>query len=568
MSAPDPMSLTADGRRLLRQAVIGFVTSSVATPLLAFLAGLLLMLFLINGLNVAISYVGRDFMSSIEHRDMPNFVRNAWLYVGVFAASTVAAVIYRYLEERLALMWRERQTRRLVDRYLSARSYLRLDEEGVLPNPDQRISEDVKSFTTTSLSFLLMTLNAAITIVAFSGVLWSISPWLFVVAVFYSIFGSLCTFYLGRPLIAFNVAQLDREADFRSELIQVRENTRSIALMHLEDRVHQRLIRRLEHLVVNARRIISVNRNLGFFTNSYNYLIQIIPAILVAPLFIQGQVEFGVIAQSAMAFTYLMGAFSLAVTQFASISTYAAVISRLGRLIQALDRAQQPCASVELVEREGNLRFEHLHLRRTDGAALVTDLTLEIKPGVRTLITADVGRAKVALLSATAGLHFDGSGRVLRPDSDRTLFVPEQPYLVRGSLRELLHTRQGHALPGDPEVLELLRWIGLERLVRDAGGLDTSRDWNRIAGAGDQVRIMLARVLLARPIYAILDRLNALQDPAAVQRLFARMRALNITYVVLGAVDDPREAYDAQLHIDASGHWSWNQPPLPPPPSP
>ena len=75
-----------------------------------------------------------------------------------------------------------------------------------------------------------------------------------------------------------------------------------------------------------------MNRNLGFFTTGYNYLIQIIPALIVAPLFIRGEVEFGVITQSAMAFAQLLGAFSLIVNQFQSISSFAAVIARLGAL--------------------------------------------------------------------------------------------------------------------------------------------------------------------------------------------------------------------------------------------
>ena len=55
------------------------------------------------------------------------------------------------------------------------------------------------------------------------------------------------------------------------------------------------------------KRMIAVNRNLSFFTTGYNYGIQIIPALIVGPLFIRGDVEFGVITQSAMAFSHLLG---------------------------------------------------------------------------------------------------------------------------------------------------------------------------------------------------------------------------------------------------------------------
>jgi putative ATP-binding cassette transporter len=64
-----------------------------------------------------------------------------------------------------------------------------------------------------------------------------------------------------------------------------------------------------------------VNRNLSFFTTGYSYLIQIIPVLVVAPMFLNGEIEFGVITQSSMAASHLLGAFSLIVTQFQSISS-------------------------------------------------------------------------------------------------------------------------------------------------------------------------------------------------------------------------------------------------------
>ena len=51
----------------------------------------------------------------------------------------------------------------------------------------------MRSFTVTTLSFVLMLLNSSFTVVSSSGVLWSISPLLFLVAVLYATSGSLLT---------------------------------------------------------------------------------------------------------------------------------------------------------------------------------------------------------------------------------------------------------------------------------------------------------------------------------------------------------------------------------------
>jgi putative ATP-binding cassette transporter len=146
---------------------------------------------------------------------------------------------------------------------------------------------------------------------------------------------------IGRsPRVSGNYAQFGREADFRVTLIHVRENAEPVALLRREGRLKQRLLNRIDELVRNFRRITSVNHNLGFFTTGYNYLILIIPTLFVAPLFIRGQVEFGVITQSAMAFTQLLGGFSLIVNQFGSLSSFAAVIARLGRSTGNRDRRE------------------------------------------------------------------------------------------------------------------------------------------------------------------------------------------------------------------------------------
>ena len=190
-----------------------------------------------------------------------------------------------------------------------------------------------------------MGLNSAFTIAAFSEVLWTISPLLFGVAVLYAAGGSLFTIVLGRPLIRLNYDQLDKEAGFRSELIHVRDNSEAIMQARDEELQTARLLSRLDDLVANFRKITSINRNVGFFTTGYNWLIQIIPALIIAPAFIEGKVEFGVITQSAMAFTALVAAFSLIVTQFQSLSSFAAVMARLSALAEVVGQQGDPITS-------------------------------------------------------------------------------------------------------------------------------------------------------------------------------------------------------------------------------
>ncbi len=323
--------------RLLRSIGV-FLKSPDGRKAKLLLASLVILMLGINAMNVANSYVGRDFMSAIENRNHDGFVRNAWLYAGVFVASTLVGVLFRFCEERMGLLWREHLTRRITRIYIDHKLYLHDGEEGAVTNPDQRMTEDVKQLTTTTLSFVLMVLNGTVAAISFSGVLWAISPKLFVVAVAYALAGSAMTIWLGRPLIRLNYRQSDYEADFRTELIRVHENACEIENKGAEQEVKDKINERIDGVVGNIRNIISINRNLNFFTTGYNYFIQLIPVLLVAPLFIRGEVEFGVIGQAAMAFATLLGAFSLVITQFQAISSYATVMARLGEFVSFAEK--------------------------------------------------------------------------------------------------------------------------------------------------------------------------------------------------------------------------------------
>lgn len=546
------------------RVIKNLIASSVGRKALILFGTLILFMLGVNGLNVVNSFVGRNFMTAIEHRNTGEFITQAFIYIGVFALSTIVAVLYRYSEESLGLLWREWLTRRLVGLYLEHPTYYRLNDSlsrnGEIQNPDQRIAEDVKAFTVTTLSFILLVLNGVFTVIAFSGVLWSISPLLFGVTVAYAVFGSLMTMHLGGPLVGLNYAQLDREACFRSDLIHVRENAESIALLRREGRIKGRIIRHFEQLAENFAKIIRVNRNLGFFTTGYNYLIQIIPALVVAPLFIRGEAEFGVITQSAMAFTHLLGAFSLIVNQFGSISSFAAVIARLGSLVEAMEQAQaRHLCTIEVKgEQEAHLSYDHLTLQSpNDGHLMVESLTVSIPSGTRVLVVGPSEAANVALFRATASLWDCGEGCITRPSMDQVMFLPERPYLPPGTLRELLLRTGQEFVVEEGRIRATLAALHLEAVLERAGGLDVEHQWDSLLSLGEQQLVAFARLLIASPRFALLDRPNTALDSEQVGTLLRMLQERAITCINFGEPDEPLHYYDAILELSGSGPWNW-----------
>ncbi|MBY5468181.1 ABC transporter ATP-binding protein/permease [Rhizobium leguminosarum] len=541
------------------RAVRVFMTSEVGSKAGMMFAGLVALLFALSSLNVVNSYVGRNFMTAIANRETPEFIRQAIFYIGVFAAFTIVAVVSRFIEERLALLWREFLTRRAINLYLADRAYYQLDVSGQLSHPDQRITEDMRVFTVTTLSFVLMVLNSSLTIIAFSGVLWSISPLLFVVAVLYAACGSYLTIALGRPLIKLNYDQLDKEASFRSGLIQVRENAESIVLAHCEEQQSFRLLQRLEDAVTNFRKVTAINRNVGFFTTGYNWLIQIIPALIIAPAYMRGDIDFGVITQSGAAFAMLVGAFSLIITQFQSISTFAAVVARLSSLMEAIEQVRAPAGSgIAIVEEKGRLAYETLTLLSSASEVpVVKDLSVSIPIGMRVLITGPAQAARVALFRATAGISFKGSGRIIRPGPDDILFLPQRPYLPTSTLHQILVRNVRSSKIPDDRIIQLLHELNLERVLAQAGGLDAEKDWEKLLSLQEQQLLALVNILLAAPQFVFLDRIDTTLGLEQFPRILQILSENSITCINNAETDVLRDYHDAVLECGEDGSWTW-----------
>ncbi|MBX5130219.1 ABC transporter ATP-binding protein/permease [Rhizobium lentis] len=549
-----PLKLTAT--RFVR-AVRIFMTSDVGRQARLLLFTLVALFGGISALNVVNSYVGRYFMTAIAEKQTAEFIRQAILYTGAFAASTIVSVIARLAEERLALLWREFLTRRAIGIYMTNGTFYRVGVRGKLSHPDQRIAEDIKAFTITTLSFVLMLLNSALTILTFSSVLWLISPLLFIAAVVYAAFGSYMTIVLGRPLINLNHDQLDGEAAFRSSLIRVRENAESIVIAGEEQRHANLLLRQFDALAANFRRIIVVNRNVGYFTTGYNWMIQIIPVVIIAPAFFRGDMEFGVITQSAAAFAMLVGAFSFIVRQFNSISNFATVVARISSLLEAVEEAGKASTTdVEVVETEGKLAYEQLTLASPTQETLLKNLSMVVPTDTRLIVAGEGEAAGTALFRATAGIGASGNGRIHRPAREHMRFIAQRPYFAPGTLRQILVPTQRPTEESDDQILALLERLGLARPLTSSD-LDEDQDWSSMLSPREQQLIVIASVLITAPSYVVLEKADTIFGHELLAEILRLLADRKIACVNFAEADAPRAGYDAVLEYHADGSWRW-----------
>ncbi len=523
------------------------------------LAVLLLFSLSVNGINVFISFVGRDFMTALASKQASRYFQLLFAYAGVFIIATPIVVFYRYVRDKLGLYWRRWLTNWFIERYFSNRAFYEINSNPKIDNPDERISQDINAFTRGALSYLLDILDSIITFVAFIGILWSISTPLVIVTLVYSLFGTIVTVWFGKRLIGLNFNQLRREADFRYKLVHVRDHAEMIAFFGGEEQESGQVRRRFNEAFNNFNLLIGWQRNLGFLTTGYNYLVVIIPSLVIAPLYFAGKVEFGVITQASMAFSQVLGSLSLIVSQFQELSAFVAEINRLGTFAEELEtptEARQPEATFIDTAIDSRVALEHVTLFTPNyQRILVKDLSVTVQPGSELLIIGPSGSGKSSLLRAIAGLWNAGTGLIIRPKLEEMLFLPQRPYMILGSLRsQLLYPNTNSEIP-EEQLYRVLQQVNLADLPERVGGMDAELDWANILSLGEQQRLAFARLFLTRPRYAILDEATSALDLKNEERLYQQMQATSTVFISVGHRPSLVQYHQQILELEGDSSW-------------
>ncbi|RQS05690.1 ABC transporter ATP-binding protein/permease [Burkholderia sp. Bp9002] len=507
--------------------------------------GLLVTIVVINlcvvWINVRLNKWNAQFYNALQSKDVHDFPNLLLQFSALAFAFIILAVYGRYLRQMLGFRWRQWLTERFLGQWLGDRAFYRIERDRLADNPDQRITDDLQSFATTTLSLSLDLLSTVVTLVSFITILWSLAGALTVTlgatpiaipgymvwaAALYAVVGSLIIQKVGHPLVSINYQQQRVEADFRFGLIRVRENAEQIAFYDGETTENGNARNLFMRIRDNWWRVMKYTKRLTFVLSFYGQIAIIFPLVVAAPRYFAGAFSFGVLMQISSAFGTVSDSFSWFINSYATLVEWRATVNRL-REFKRVMGASHLKESVSPATEHGGINLHYVDAERLstsslklalpNGNALANIGSVTIEPGSRWLVVGKSGSGKSTFMRALAGLWPFGDGAIDAPVSARMMFVPQTSYLPIGTLKAALTYPAGADAYSDDACRDALRACRLDEYVDRLG---ETGHWTRVLSPGEQQRLAGARVLLHKPDYLFLDEATSALDADNEARLY------------------------------------------------
>lgn len=493
---------------------------ALLTGVILLTIAIVVMLVLLNQWNNTFYTALQEYNTTVIFNELIHFSWLAVLYI-------VFSVYSFYLQQVLGLRWRKWLTAQYLDRWLTRRTYYRLQMFGTeTDNPDQRISEDINLFVTKTIEFTIGLIKAVCVLTAFiiilyqisgtldftfMGKVWHIPGYLVWIAILYAAAGTWLTHRVGHRLMKLNFIQQRYEADFRFSMMRMRENAESVAFYGGEKQEHHIFQRRFMILLDNFWKIIQKKKQLIWLNSGYSQIAIIFPFIVVMPRYLTKTISLGGLMQVANAFSKVQESLSYFVDMYVTLAEWKAVVDRLTGFNEHMEKIlceEKENKNVEQSFADNGLELFHFDIHLPNGVPLLENITLHFTAGNNILIRGASGSGKSTFLRAIAGIWPYVSGKINRLPREKTMFVPQRPYLPLGTLRQVL------LYPGETKFPDdiLVQYMSLCHIAYLSSQLDVAADWNHVLSVGEQQRLAFVRIFLQKPSWIFLDEATSALD--------------------------------------------------------
>ncbi len=480
----------------------------------------------------------RPFYNALTRKDIPAFLEQLSVFAELAGILLALNVAQTWLNQTSKVVLRQGLVNDLLDEWLAPKRAFRLSNSGAMgANPDQRLQADAQHLTDLTTDLGVGLLQSTLLVLSFIGVLWGLSRGMFLpiagrnfappgymvwCALLYAGAASYVSWRVGRPLIALNADHYAREAELRSALVRVSEEIEDITLYGGEADERSRLDDIFQTVLDISRRIVGAVTRLTWVTAGYGWFTIVAPILVAAPGYLSSGMTFGGLMMTVGAFNQVQQSLRWFVDNFSSIADWRATLLRVAsfrKAILTMDNLGLTASRIAFDESDSpSIRIDDLHVATPAGCVMLSEPHLETKPGEHILIAGEQGVGKTCFFRAIAGLWPWGSGRITLPARQSVVFRPTQPYVPPGVLRASIAYPDSADAFKEGVIAKALADVGLERLEPLLGKSDR---WDHLLSDDEKHRLALARVILQRPVWVVIDSALDLVDPASRRRIEA-----------------------------------------------
>ncbi|WP_378954680.1 ABC transporter ATP-binding protein/permease [Pelosinus sp. sgz500959] len=540
------------------------------------------LLLTVIALNLGIVYIlvllnlwQVSFYEVIQNYNYSGFIQAIKEYSLLAACLVIVRGYQIYARMILHIRWRRWMTQRYLSDWLWNKTYylLNISVGHDMDNPDQRISEDVELFVWLTLRLSLDLLQDVVTILSFISILWNLSGVLYIsvmgyhlpiygylvwAAIIYAGFGTYWTVRMGQPLVKMDFDQQRYEADFRFSLMRLRENAESIALYDGEKQEKWNCSKDFKQIVGNYLKIILVRKRLMWLTTGYTQVSAVFASLVAAPRYFSSHIHLGQMFQIVDAYHHVQTGFSFVIDSFTRIAHWRAVVNRLTHFLVSMEMVRtQSAVAYQLVickKKCKEYSVENLNVFLPDDTPLLSNFSLSLHGAERLLIMGPSGCGKSTLLRTFAGIWPYASGKMIVPEGEKIMFVPQKSYMPLASLRDIFQYPGLEKMVSDEELQFILIKCKLEHLFDK---LDIVIDWGQVLSLGEQQRVAFVRVLLQKPYWLFLDEATSALDEQIEEQIYKMLiEKLSKTSIVSVGHRRTLMAYhQTRLQLDNDKNW-------------
>jgi len=258
-------------------------------------------------MDIVFTKLGGQYMTALQQKDEEGFYNGLKNFAYFLVVLLPVGVMHGFAIGCLRLQWSASLTRHYAGKYLGSNgvggAFYRLTLTEEIDNPDQRIVDESESFVSTVLQLVTSVTNNLLKIITFGSLLYQISPKVFTSTLAYVMFGTTITVHgFGSRLMRVEQAVAKEKATLRYSLIRVRENAESIAFFGGGGSEWIRFESFFNKLFHTLSESMVLHQLLGTLLKSFGFATFAVAPLLVGPSYLRGEVEFGAIMQTSMAF--------------------------------------------------------------------------------------------------------------------------------------------------------------------------------------------------------------------------------------------------------------------------